>query len=200
MRFFKHSLLLLLLGSSAPAFADELSLLSGLFRSQEDDPGFKRQEISIGGRYGFEIDQEARTNWFLEARIASVSFSGDNPPDDSTDITAGAGQVHYFRKFAKGIQSYLSWFAGVRSSSSADVGTKTESTGLVYAGNAGFRFDFSKTVFLDLEANLFTSALQETTKTTTTATGVETESKRTELFADTFSGVDSLRFGVGMYF
>lgn len=200
MRFFKHLLLLCLVGSSVPAFADELSLLSGVFRSQEDDPGFKRQEISLGGRYGFEMAPEARDNWFIEARLASVSYSGDNPPDDSTDITVGGGQVYYFRKFGKGIRSFLSWFAGINKASEAAVGTKTETTGLVYSGNAGFRFDFSKSIFVDVEAILFTSALQETRKTTTTATGVETETKRTELFADTFSGSDSLRFGVGMVF
>lgn len=200
MRFFKYSLLLLLLGSSGPAFADELSLLSGFFRSQEDDPGLKRQEISLGGRYGLALNTETRSLWFVEARLASISYSGDNPPDDATDLTLGGGQVYFFRNYGKAIHTFLSWFAGLQTSSSATGNTSTESTAIVYGGNAGFRFDFSKKIFVDMEANLVTSALTRSTKTKTDATGAETESKATELYVDSFSGTESLRFGVGYIF
>jgi hypothetical protein len=190
---------MLLMGFSASAFAEEVSLLSGFYRSQDDSPGFKQQTLSLGGRYGF-LPAEDHHFWYVDAEVRSTSYSGDNAPDGASGILLGAGQKYFFRNFGKAIHTFLAWSAGFRSATSSDATTKTESSGLYYAGNGGFRFDFTKTLFMDMEAQLFNSSLVGTTKTTTQPAGTTAESKVTELQVDTFSGVDSLRFGVGMIF
>jgi hypothetical protein len=198
MRLSYAYLLLVFLGFSGSAFASEVSLLSGFYRST-DDPGLKSSTISLGGRYGF-TPSEDRTFWFLDLGISSTSYSGDNAPDGASGVTVGGGQKYFFRNFGKAIHTFLAWSAGFRSETNADATTKTESSGIYYAANGGFRFDFTKTLFMDIEAQFFNSSLMGSRKTTTNPGGIQTESKITELQADTFTGADSLRFGVGYIF
>lgn len=199
MRIRCTCLFMLLMGISGPAFADEVSLLSGFYRSQDDSPGFKQQSLSLGGRYGLQPTEDRRF-WFLDADVRSTSYSGDNAPKGASGFQLGAGQKFFFRNFGKAIHTFLAWSAGYQSDSSANATTETKASGIYYAGNGGFRFDFSKTFFMDMEAQFFSSSLLRTTKTTTNPGGVTTESKVTELQVDTFAGADSLRFGVGMIF
>jgi hypothetical protein len=107
------------------------------------------------------------------------------------------------RGFGSGVRSYLSWLAAFRNEqTSPNETTEIESSGLFYAGAAGFRFDFSPSFFLDIQATLFESALMatDTTKVTVGGATEETETKRTEIYVDSFGGVDDVSFGVGLEF
>ena len=199
MRFVYASLLLGLLGISSSLYAHEVSLLSGFYNSAENTPGFKQQTVSVGGRYGLS-DDESRNFWFVDAGFSSTSYSGDNAPDGGTGLTLGGGQMYFLRNFGKFIHSFISWSAGYESGNSADTNSKTESSGIYYAGNAGFRFDFSKSLFIDIEAQLFRSSLTRNVKTTNTTSDTTQETDSIEVYAKTFSGADSLKFGLGMKF
>jgi len=199
MRLTYSLILLMLAGISSSLYADEVSLLSGFYRSQDNSPGLAQKTISLGGRYGLEPNEEKRF-WFFDLNVSSTSYSGDAAPDSSTGIEIGAGQQFFFRNFSKATHSFLAWSAGFKSASSADDDSKRESSGIYYRADAGFRFDFSKTFFVDVAARLFDSSLTNTETDKPFAGGAETKTKVTELQMDTFSGADSLKFGVGMVF
>ncbi len=203
MRSLYSLALLASVATSGLAFADEISLVSGFYRSTDNDPGYKTQTIDIGGRWGFGVAGENRHFWFLDLGLSNSSYSGDGAPDGSSGFQIGAGQKWFFTNLSSSIHTYLAWAAGYKQDTVNGIGTKDETSGLYYAGDAGFQFDFSKRIFFTAEAELFNSMLTGNHKvTTTSATGTSTETKTstTELHASTFSGADSLRFGVGLYF
>lgn len=200
MRCLKHVSVLLLLGFSNIGFAKELSLLSGFYRGQEGDGQPTKREISVGSRFGFDITD--RTMWYLQARVSSTSYSGDNAPDGSTGLLLGGGQYYFLKSFEKGLHSYLSWlgyFQNDKDSPAAD--TQIETSGLFYAASAGFRFDFTKDIILDIEVQFFNSGLTSKTTTTTGTPAAKTSTKKTEIFAQSFAnGTDSLLFNLGFQF
>lgn len=202
MRCVKHLSVLFLLGFANLGFAKELSLMSGFYRGQDGDGQPTKREISIGSRFGFDIVD--RSMWYAQARITSTSYSGDNAPDGSTGLLLGGGQYYFLKSFEKGIHSYLAWLGYfMNEKDSPNVGTEIESNGLFYAGSAGFRFDFTKSIILDMEVQFFNSGLTSKTTTTTTAGGVssETSTKKTELYAQSFTGgTNSLLFNLGYQF
>jgi hypothetical protein len=202
MRCLKHVSVLFLLGFANLGFAKELSLLSGFYRGQDGDGQPTKREISIGSRFGFDIVD--RSMWYLQGRLTSTSYSGDNAPDGSTGLLFGGGRYHFLKTFEKGIHAYLAWLAYFMNEKDApNAGTEIETNGLFYAGSAGFRFDFTKSIIFDMEVQFFNSGLTSKTTTTTTAGGVssETSTKRTELFAQSFAGgTNSLLFNLGWQF
>lgn len=192
--------LLMLLPFTSNVYADEVSLLSGFYDSQDNDPGFKRSTISLGGRYGLDMDLEGKYFWFIDAGFSSTSYSGENAPDGSTGFNGGAGQKYFFKNFGKSIHTFLAWAAGYRSESSEDNTRELESSGLYYRGHAGFRFDFTKSIFFDIDVRFFDSYLVGEVESTNSGTGAKQTTKSTQLRVDTISGTDGLTFGVGMLF
>ncbi len=202
MRCFKHLPLLFLLGIADLAFAKELSLMSGFYKGQSGDGQPTRKEISVGSRFGFDITD--RTMWYLQARVSSTSYSGDSAPKGSTGLLLGGGQYYFLKSFDKGVYSYLSWLAYFKNQEESTSATTTvEENGLYYAGSAGFRFDFTKTIVFDIEVNFFDSGLtsKSTTSTTTGTSTTKTTQKKTELYAQSFAqGTNSLLFNLGYQF
>jgi hypothetical protein len=202
MRCVKHVLVLFLLGFANFGFAKELSLMSGFYRGQDGDGQATKRELSIGSRYGFDIVD--RSMWYLQARLTSTSYSGDNAPDGSTGLLLGGGRYHFLKSFDRGIHTYLAWLAYfLNEKDSPGAGTEIETNGLFYAGSAGFRFDLTKSIILDMEVQFFNSGLTSKSTTTTTAGGVSSKAstKKTELFAQSFaSGTNSLLFNLGYQF
>ncbi len=93
MRCVKHVSVLFLLVFANLSFAKELSLMSGFYRGQDGDGQPTKREISIGSRFGFDIVE--RTMWYLQARVTSTSYSGDNAPDGSTGLLLGGGPYFF---------------------------------------------------------------------------------------------------------
>src|SRR6478735_7167748 len=134
MRCLKHVPVLFLLGFANLGFAKEVSLLSGFYRSQESDGQPSKREISIGSRYGFDIAD--RSMWYVQARVNSTSYSGDNAPDGGTGLLLGGGQYYFLKTFEKGIHTYLSWLAAfINDKDSPSAATEIKTNGLFYSGS-----------------------------------------------------------------
>jgi len=202
MRCLKHVPLLFLLGFANLGFAKELSLLSGFYRGQEGDGQPSKKEVSIGSRFGLDITD--RSMWYVQARISSTSYSGDNAPDGSTGLLLGGGQYYFLKSFTKDLHSYLSWLAYFENEKDEpNATTSIERNGLYYAATAGFRFDFTNSIVFDMEVQFFNSGLTAKQTTSTTVAGVTTKTTetKTEFYAQTFAaGTDSLLFNLGYQF
>ncbi len=202
MRCFHHVWTLLLLAVTTQAGAHDLSLLSGFYRSSKIDPGLGQSEISIGTRYALKPSAD-QSQWFIRAKITSVSYSGDNAPDGGLNLELGGGKLYFLKKFSSDIRSYIAWDVYFLNSKVAENNTtEVESNGLLYGGHAGFRFDLSKALYFDVDAKLFESAL--TAKTTTRNTAVtpaeEKERSQTEIYVQSFTGLDAVTLGLGYLF
>jgi hypothetical protein len=103
MRCIKHMSALFLLVFADFGFAKEVSLMSGFYRGQGEDSQPTKREISIGSRFGF--DTVERTMWYVQGRITSTPYIGDNAPDGSTGLLLGGWQYYFLKSFDKGIHS-----------------------------------------------------------------------------------------------
>lgn len=204
MRFYQTVCLLIWLGiaPSQLSFAHDLSLLSGFYRSDKLENGPESTEISFGARYALRPAKD-QSQWFVRGEVASLSYSGPNAPEGATNFLLGGGKLYYIKKMASDIRSYLAWEASFLSrKDQAGGGSELESSGLLYAGHAGFRFDMNKGFYFEIDAQLFESALiaTETTRDATATPAVESKRKRMEVYLESFSGVEDLRFGLGYVF
>src|SRR3954468_13710252 len=109
MRCLKHMPVLVLLGFANLGFATEVTLMSGLYRGGAGVGQPTKREMSVGSRFGFDIVD--RTMWYLQARVTSTSYSGDNAPDSTTGLRLGGGHYYFLKSFDKGVHCYLSWLA-----------------------------------------------------------------------------------------
>ena len=187
---------ILMCGAFAPVLtAEEVSLVSGFYRSSEVDGGIGQSEISLGGRYG--LDPEDKGFWFFQGSITQTSYSGDNAPDSGSGFRIGGGKRYLQPKLSKRLTPYLAWVVEIASDKQGDQNQQTESTGVFYSGQVGLRLLLSGDFFVDLEAILFQSALTATTKVTDN-NGNEVETSRTELYVDSFSSFNDVVVSLGM--
>ncbi|MFK7823076.1 MAG: hypothetical protein AB8G05_02905 [Oligoflexales bacterium] len=192
---FKKLFLACIFTFSFSAMADDLSLLSGVYRSSEIDGGISETETSIGARYGLKIFSKAQ--WFVQARLTSTSYSGDNAPDGASGFEVGGGQKYFYRSFSSRIVPYLSWLGLFSSASSANATTETSTQGIFYGGQVGLKFVFDKSFFVDFESSLFLSALNSTSTVKNIGTGDEVKTTRTELYVDTIGEVQNMVVSLG---
>jgi hypothetical protein len=221
--WFKRTTLTLIAAATlVPAgdlLAAELSLVSGLYRSKEDKVGGQDQgketTINAGGRYADELGP--RLFWFGEGDLTLKSYtagsSGDSP-SNSTGLTAGGGVRYYFNKLAETISPYAYGKGlfrnekGVSRTPGSPDYTETETNGLFYSGHLGIRFSLDTDFFFEVETPFFESALFATTKTTrvnfttaagaTTKTTTESETNKTELYANTTGAFSDIKVAIGM--
>lgn len=185
------------------AFGQELSLLSGVYKSSEVDntgtKGGKKTAIGFGGRYSDQLSQ--RLHWYGEGQITLRSYgknASDIAPPNSTSLSLGGGVRHYFGKIGENFATYASVGGQYKSekdgSFNGNSASTTEKNGLYYGAGFGIRLYLGSKFFCDLEAPLFESALFATetvtteTKTGATVTKTDVETKKTELFASTAGG------------
>jgi hypothetical protein len=202
--------------AAAPVNAAELSFVSGLYRAEKDKVGGasagKKSTIDVGGRFGDQLDQ--RWAWLAQGLLSLKSYgsgaSGESP-SDSTSLSAGGGLRYSFTKLGEAITPFALGLAEYRNDKDAEIQAngdfdETETSGLFYGAHAGLRIDLDKDFFLDLETELFESALFATAKTEsttfTTAGKVTTKSEttRTELYANTAGAFDSTLVALGLKF
>lgn len=192
---------LLSIGLSQTVKAHDISLLSGFYRKEEVQNSIGRSEISLGARYA--LRPAADQQWFVRAEIASVSYSGTNAPDGATNFRLGGGKLFFIKKWANDIRAYLAWDANFISARNVDnVTTETETAGLLYGGHSGFRFDLTKAFYFETDFQLFESALTQTVtvRNRGATPPSEVETKKTEIYMQTFTGIEDLRFGLGYIF
>ena len=191
IKLFLTSILIL----SFSAKADDLSLLSGVYRSTSVDGGIGETETSIGARYGLKIANKVQ--WFAQARLTSTSYSGDNAPDGGSGFEVGGGQKYFYRSFSSRITPYLSWLALFSNASNTTGATETTTQGIFYGGQAGMKFVLDRSFFVDFEASFFLSALNSTTTVKNTGTDEEVKTTRMELYADTIGEVQNMVVSLG---
>ncbi|SMF74029.1 hypothetical protein [Pseudobacteriovorax antillogorgiicola] len=170
---------------STHALAEDISLIQGLYRSQDIDDGVSSSEITLGARYG--LLTEDRKQWFVQASLTQTSYSGDNAPEGTQSISLGGGRKYFFSRLHKRLIPYLSWVALINSTEPDAV---TEVFGIFYSGQFGLRLALSKAFHIELESQFFQSELTSTTEVTN-ADGSKTKTSRTELFIDSVGSFDS---------
>jgi hypothetical protein len=205
-------LLTLLCHSNAQAA--EISFVTGLYKSQESeaetggtsaDTG-KKTTIEAGARFSDQLD--ANLFWFGEGLLSLKSYDkGDLPeaPSDSTSLGLKGGVRYYFSKLSETVSPYANGYGAFKNEQDGEAqGTDIidrEKNGLYYGADFGIRLSLGPAFFVDLETNLFESALFATeTEETTPATGAKSsnETKKTELYADTSGAFDSVVVALGM--
>ena len=152
-------------------------------------------ETSIGARYGLKVASKAQ--WFVQARLTSTSYSGDNAPDGGSGFELGGGQKYFYRSFHSRITPYLSWLALFSNSKSATATAETTTQGIFYGGQLGMRFVFDKSIFVEFESSVFLSALNSSTTVKNTATGDEVKTTRTDLYIDTIGELQNMIVSLG---
>lgn len=187
------------------AQAAEISLLSGLYQSEESESGGAnaggKTTISAGGRFSEQLD--GNLFWFAQGGLILRSFKEDaagNAPSNSTSLNAGGGMRYYFAKLSENVSPFAYGMGEFKSDKDGMGATETEKNGLYYSAAFGIRLGLGTDFFVDFEVPLFESALFATeTETTTTAAGkTENETKKTELYVNTTGGLMSCQVALGM--
>lgn len=201
----------LAVGSMGSARAAELSLVSGLYKSEtvkvEGEDGGGAGRFEIGARYGQELDE--RYVWYGEGRFSNVSYDapkGQKGPSDSTGIVAGGGMRVMFKRAE--IEPFLfggGKFQSVEETTYAGAGwTQIEKSGLYYNAGVGMRWNMDRGFFFDFEVTAFETALFATeTMSAYTSSGnsiVETKTSKKGLYMESWGGVEDTSIGFGMKF
>ena len=188
-------LLIVALFYSIPALSEDISVVSGVYRSSAVDGGISETETSIGLRYGLKV--VSKSQWFVQAKLSSTSYSGDNAPDGGSGFQVGGGQKYFYRSFSNRITPYLYWLALFINDNTASNTTETSSQGIFYGGHAGIKFNFDKSIFVEFGSTLFFSALNSTVTVKNSATGDEVKTTRTELYVSSIGDIQSMTISLG---
>lgn len=179
------------------AQAAEVSFVSGLYKSEDreldgEDAG-RKSTIEVGGRYSEALDSQ--WHWFGQGTLALRSYSGAATPSDSTSLNLAGGLRFYFDRFGESSVPFVYGYGAYRNdkdSDSVDLQVVRETSGLFYGAHAGVRLNLSTLAFLDIETQLFDSALfatETTERATEAADGSVTKRKyertRSELYVNT---------------
>ena len=178
------------------SLADDISLVSGLFKDETAQSKLRTKETSVGARYASNVDKE--TQWFVQAALSLKSYSGiDNSPDGTTSMSLGGGMNFFFQRLAPRITPLLSFYGEYRDLKSADASSKTTTTGLFYGGELGLRFKMSRYIFFEILGPIFESALNAKTETENPG---KAESERTEIFVSSTGPFNSAKVSLGYIF
>lgn len=185
---------------SASAQATELSLVSGLYRGENNKvngaSASKKSTIDLGARLSQPLD--GHIYWYGGAQLAQKTYDrGDAPkaPSDSSSIALSGGIRYYFNKLSENVSPYAEGGASFKDVKDATISStgfdETESSGLYYSAAFGMRLNLQKEFFVDLASQLFESALMATDKVETTtygqATTTKVERRRNELYVSSFN-------------
>ncbi len=203
--------------AAMPAQAADLSLISGLYQSEDkkvegEDSGSK-SVIEVGSRYGDKFDGEM-IEWFGQGSLILKSYdagANDVSPSNSTSLRIGGGLRNYFDPLTENVAPFVHLLGEYRADKNGEFTnsgyTETEASGLYYSGAIGLRMGLDGQFFVDFETNLFESALratEETTVVTIAADGSETktesESSKTEIYGDSSGALATMGISLGMRF
>lgn len=198
---------------SHTSFADDLSLISGIYKSEDVDNGVESSELSVGGRYVMNQNPDYYDlAFYAQGSMAIKSYSGTNSPSNSTDITLEGGARYYFRPITETLIPYGSAGIGLMNKTvvTDSDSTKTETreyNGIIYNASFGLHLTLDDNFFIEFETQLFQSNLfmnekeeQITTVNGNTTTTKTDERSKTELFGDTQGAFNSTTIGFGMVF
>ncbi len=205
-----------ILCGASTVLASELSLVTGLYQYKKYDP-VKESRFNLGGRYGEFFSDSKNLLWYVDGALGTVSYSGRGAPDDGLEVKIGGGVRLFFEPLGDRFRPFAGVGGDFRTTKQFDddalVPADVETSGIYYFADAGIRllmgnlaeFEASDvSVFLDFQANLFTSALFATEKRTVTdpTTGAKTENKRTnfDLYVDGQNNGLDMTVALGLIF
>lgn len=186
--------------------AIEVGLVSGFYQQEKQkldgkDNGGKTT-ISLGARVADAY--EGPYSWFVEPRLTMRSFDapdGGKAASDSTSLALAGGMRWYFPEFSDSWTPFISGMGAIVNEKDANSTMETETSGLYYGASGGFRINFHKQLFFDIECAFFESALFATVKSDPiddTGSEKKSESTETELFVNSRSSLSKTTFGIGM--
>lgn len=188
------------------ALAAEVSVVSGLIKNEKsknkgkDDGG--KSTIEVGARYAQPFANNM--HWFGQALLALKSYDGPDggkAPSNSTSIGLTGGVRLYFSEFSQTVQPFLSLSGGYLNDTDASMTVETQRSGLYYYGHAGFRFDVDQSFFIELESELFESALWATKKEKSVQDdSIDKETTETDLYVSTLGSLNGTTVGAGYKF
>ena len=203
------------IAGSFPARAADIAMVSGLFKNEEakidgTNAGGKT-EISFGARY--HEDMATSMAWFAHGGLSLKNYKGGKDtkaPDNTTGITMGGGVRWYFTPFSTAAVPFASGMGYYKNDKDVDYQaaggfSETESNGLFYAGSGGVRIGMDSRFWVELETQIFDSALYATEKTQSKVVvngeiqdGTKKQTTRTELFVGSFAPLTSTLVSFGM--
>ncbi len=195
----------LLLQTSA-ALAIEVGVVSGFYQHQKQKVDGKnnggKTTISLGTRVADVY--EGPYSWFVEPKLTLRSFDapeGGKAASDSTSLQLAGGMRWYFPEFSDSWTPFISGQGAIVNEKDATATTETETSGLYYGASGGFRINFHKQLFFDIECTFFESALFATVKSDPideSGSDKKSESTEMELFVNSRSSISKTTFGIGM--
>jgi hypothetical protein len=201
LNFFLGSLLF---SASSVATSAEVSLINGFYKSEKVTDGLETTVIQLGGRYTDYLS--ARMAWFANVTLALKTYSASaNEPESMNDIELGGGAKQFFPRLSEKLTPYVSagasykTLSGQPSWSSASTSWSEES-GIYYRGDLGLRLNFDENAFIELETNIFNSALTAKEKRVVKTPTSKNESTvdRVELFVDSVGSFNNVTISAGM--
>jgi hypothetical protein len=199
-----------------PALAADLSMLTGLYKTESNktggDESGSKDTIEFGSRYGDKFDGEM-VEWFGQGSMILRSYdAGENDlsPSNSTSLRLGGGIRSYFDPLTENVAPFAYILGEYRADKDGTFQsngyTETEASGLYYSAAIGMRMGLDGTFFVDFETNLFESALRATEESTTVTevggveTTTESETTKTELYGDSSASLATMGISLGMRF
>ena len=197
------------------AAAAELSLLTGLFKSEsvknDGQDGGGAKTFNLGASFGDEFDIDI--NWLVFGGLSIQTYdaaAGQAAPSNATGLELGGGMRYFLDPFTATAVPYLTIFGSFKNTQTVDGRSATgasierDTSGLFYGLRVGTRLALTNVMYLDVEANLFESSLFSTETRTTRAivdgqvVKSETETTRVEVFGDVTAPFNGLTFGLGL--
>jgi hypothetical protein len=191
--------------------AAELSLVSGLYKNESSKIDGKSagsaSVIGAGGRYHDDMGDDYA--WYGLGGFQLTSYSaadGRKSPSNGADLQVGGGMRKYFKPFTTGVAGFAAgdvFYGTSRDVEWSTTGyTESTSSGIMYEGILGLKVGLDSRFFAEFELPLFRNPLFVVTKKVTVvdSTGAETkqETTKTQLWADSFGTLMSIRVAVGM--
>ncbi|MBF0442119.1 MAG: hypothetical protein HQK54_09455 [Oligoflexales bacterium] len=179
------------------SLASELSLFRGGYKSTKRDGGISSTQIGLGTRYA--LTPVGDMAYFGQAYVNQTSYGGSGTkPENGSQMELGGGVLFYTKRLAPFLAPYFSFYGKIKSEkNTSDASPAVEKiTGLYYGASFGMQIRFEK-FFIDLDANLFESALTETKEVTNA--GAKDKTTRTELYVDSVGTFQSTIVAFGIF-
>lgn len=201
-------IVMMMFAVSPEVFAAEFSSGSALYSSEkyktDGTNAGSRSTIDFTGRYADFY--EGQMDFIAQGGVILNSYdapSGGKAPSNSTSIILGGGLRLNFDSIGERVRPYalaVGSYKNVKTANITGAGyTETETSGLYYGASVGLRLVLDQYFFVDLESELFESALMGVVKTeNNTGTG-ETETTSTDLHVDGRGNLNEVKIRFGMY-
>jgi len=204
----KRMMLIVGLAVAANSHAAEISVVSGLYKSEKKkvagDKTGSKSTFSLGARYAEPLGDNYF--WFGDGSLTIRSYDeadGFEAPAGSTSLDLGGGLRYDLVDYSKIVVPHLlgrvSFLNEKDGEISAPKATEKETNGLFYEAAVGLRLDLSTDFYIDLDCQLFKSALFSAVSSQG-SDGTKTETTHFDLFVDSQGSLGDTTVSMGWKF